>query len=91
MEIGSQDQGLYPKSAPGTGELKEKATQLTHTARERAMSTLDGQKEQVGKLLDRVAQRGHRPAPAVAKARGLPRPWSVRFISPSVPSLRPAA
>ncbi len=59
MEIGSQDQGLFGKGSPGstdTGELKEKATQLTHTARQRAMSTIDRQKEQLGNLLDRVAQ-----------------------------------
>lgn len=59
MEIGSQDQGLYAKGSPGatgTGELKEKASQLTHDARQRAMSTLDGQREQLGNLLDRVAQ-----------------------------------
>lgn len=59
MEIGSQDQGLFGKGSPGStdaGELKEKATQLTHSARQRAMSTIDRQKDQVGDLLDRVAR-----------------------------------
>lgn len=59
MEIGSQDQELFAEGSPGskdTGELKGKATQLTHTARQRAMSTLDQQKDQLGGLLDRVAQ-----------------------------------
>lgn len=59
MEFGSQDQDLYAQGSPGskdTGELKEKATQLTHTARQRAMSTVDGQKAQLSSLLDRMAQ-----------------------------------
>jgi hypothetical protein len=49
MEMGSQDQGLYARGSPGatdTGELKEKASQLGHTARQRAMSALDGQRDQ---------------------------------------------
>lgn len=58
MEIGSQDQDLY-EGSPGSTDaekLKEKATQLTRTARQRAMSTVDGQKDQIGSLLDRMAQ-----------------------------------
>ena len=59
MEFGSQEQGTRAEGSPGSadaGELKEKATQLTHTARQRAMSTVDGQREQLGSLLDRIAQ-----------------------------------
>ena len=57
MEMGSQEQGRYAEgSSADTGELKEKATQLTHTARQRAMSTIDQQKDQIGSLLDRLAQ-----------------------------------
>ncbi len=59
MEFGSQDQDLYAQGSPGskdTGELKEKATQLTHSARQRAMSTVDGQKAQLSGLLDKLAQ-----------------------------------
>jgi hypothetical protein len=40
----------------GTEELKDKASQLTQTARERAMSTIDQQKQQVSGLLDRLAE-----------------------------------
>jgi hypothetical protein len=58
MEPGSQH--LDP-SARGNGganageEMKEKASQLTRTARERAMSAVDQQKDQVSGLLERVA------------------------------------
>jgi hypothetical protein len=38
-----------------TGEAKEKAKELTRTARDRALSTLDQQKAQLSGLLDRVA------------------------------------
>lgn len=59
MEIGPQDRDRDAEGSPGAttdpAELKDKATQLTHTARQRAMSTIDGQKEQLGNLLDRIA------------------------------------
>jgi hypothetical protein len=58
MEPGTQDLGFSSHGGGGAkaGEqMKEKASQLTHTARERAMSTLDGQKEQLCGLLERVA------------------------------------
>lgn len=59
MEIGSQEHGTYADTSTGPadpGQVKEKASQLTRTARQRAMSTLDGQKAQLGGLLDQVAQ-----------------------------------
>lgn len=38
-----------------TGQAKEKATELSHRVRDRAMATLDQRKEQVCELLERVA------------------------------------
>jgi hypothetical protein len=45
-------------SGAGTGqgqEMKEKATQLSHTARRKATERLDSQKGQISSLLDKVA------------------------------------
>lgn len=61
METGSQHPEPFGSSGgrPQGGaasDAKEKATELTRTARERALSTLDQQKEQLCGLLERVAE-----------------------------------
>jgi hypothetical protein len=56
METGTQNPQPFGGRSPGTtGDTKEKAKELTHTARERALSTLDQQKAQLSNLLERVA------------------------------------
>lgn len=61
METGTQHGEPYPRSTAssaetgGSEEMKAKASELTHSARQRAMSTLDEQKAQVCTLLDRTA------------------------------------
>ncbi len=57
METGTQHPEPFSGRPQGgaTGEAKEKAEELTRTTRDRALSTLDRQKEQVSGLLERVA------------------------------------
>jgi hypothetical protein len=56
METGTQNPQPFGGRSPGTtGDAKEKAKELTHTARDRALSTLDQQKAQLSSLLERVA------------------------------------
>jgi hypothetical protein len=59
METGTQHGDPFASrssGSPATEDAKQKATELTQTARQRALSTLDGQKEQLSGLLDRVAE-----------------------------------
>lgn len=51
MEPGTYDRGTETSA----DQLKEKASELTRTAGDRALSTLDEQKSQLSGLLDRVA------------------------------------
>jgi hypothetical protein len=57
MEPGTQDRDPFARKSGGesTEQLKEKASELTHTARQRAFSALEQQKSQLCGLLDRVA------------------------------------
>lgn len=52
MEIGTQS---YGDRGGATAEAKDKARELTRTARERAFATLDERKGQLSGLLDRMA------------------------------------
>jgi hypothetical protein len=56
METGTHDPRPHGSGTQHTtGEAKEKAKELGRTARERALSVVDQQKDQVSGLLDRVA------------------------------------
>lgn len=57
MEIGTHHPEPYGHGVESgaAGEAKEKAKELTRTARDRALSVLDEQKGQLSGLLDRVA------------------------------------
>jgi hypothetical protein len=56
METGTHHPDPFRGTQGGTtGEAKEKAKQLTRAARDRALSTLDQQKDQLCGLLERVA------------------------------------
>lgn len=56
METGTHGSEPYGSGTQHTtGEAKEKAKELGRTARERALSVVDQQKDQVSGLLDRVA------------------------------------
>ena len=55
MEPGTHHPDPIRMPSSTTGEAKEKAKELTRTARDRALSTLDQQKGQLSGLLDRVA------------------------------------
>jgi hypothetical protein len=56
METGTEHGAPYPHGTAGAEQVKAKASELTQTARRRAMTTLDQQKTQVCDLLDRVAE-----------------------------------
>jgi hypothetical protein len=57
MEIGTHGGSPYQRgTSDTTQQVKEKATELTRSARERAVSTVDQQKEQVCEVLERVAK-----------------------------------
>jgi hypothetical protein len=55
MDPGTQDPFARTSGDPSTEQLKEKASELTHTARERAFSALEQQKSHLCGLLDHVA------------------------------------
>jgi hypothetical protein len=55
METGTHHPDPIRTPSATTGEAKEKAAELTRTARDRALSTLDQQKSQLGGLLERIA------------------------------------
>jgi hypothetical protein len=57
MDPGTQDRDPFARKSGGesTEQLKEKASELTHTARQRAFSALEQQKSQLCGLLDHVA------------------------------------
>jgi hypothetical protein len=57
METGTHGGSPYQRTTEdSTRQVKEKATELTRSARERAMSTVDQQKGQVCDTLDRMAR-----------------------------------
>jgi hypothetical protein len=56
MEIGTHPPERSGGSSGSTGEAKERARELTRTARERALSTLDERKGELSRLLDRMAE-----------------------------------